>query len=226
MKTQDLIDTLADTACPGRALLSPFRRVGLWLCLAVPFVGLIVFVMTPRSDLLGKLVETHYLVEQGAAVATSVLAAFAAFSAGVPGRARWSVALPLLPLGLWLASLGEGCVTAWPRATFRPDWICFPAIVMTGAVPGAAMAVMMRRGAPLMPRTTMMLGALAAAALANVGLRLFHPQDASLMVLAWQFGTVATLSVLGGGFGGRFLRWRHRAMIPRIPGERFSMKES
>ena len=61
------------------------------------------------------------------------------------------------------------------------------------------MAVMLRRGAPLTPFATMALGGLAAAALGDFGLRLFHSQDASLMVLVWQFGTVVVLSVLAGG---------------------------
>jgi hypothetical protein len=47
------------------------------------------------------------------------------------------------------------------------------------------------RGAPLSPRITPALGALAAAALGNFGLRVFHPADASLMVLIWHFGGVA-----------------------------------
>lgn len=216
MRTEDLIDRLSADAAPVRPLASPLRRLALWLCVAVPAVAMVVVVMSPRPDLGPKLAEGRYLVEQGAALATALLAAFAAFSAGVPGRSRRVLAWPLVPLGLWLASLGEGCVTAWLRLgadglELRPDWECFPAIVMTGAVPGAAMVAMIRRGAPLMPRVTVALGALAAAALGNVGLRLFHLQDASLMILVWQFGTVAALSLLGGGFGGRLLRWRHAA---------------
>lgn len=213
MRTEDLIDRLSADAAPVRPLASPLHRLTLWLCMAVPAVAMVVVVMSPRPDLGLKFVEPRYLVEQGAALATALLAAFAAFSAGVPGHSRWVLAWPLVPLGLWLASLGEGCVTAWLRLgadglELRPDWVCFPAIAMTGAVPGAAMVAMIRRGAPLMPRATVALGALAAAALGNVGLRLFHLEDASLMILVWQFGTVAALSLLGGGLGGRVLRWR------------------
>ena len=93
-----------------------------------------------------------------------------------------------------------------------PEWECLPVIMMTGAIPAIAMALMIRRGAPLMPRTTVALGALAAAALANVALRLFHSQDASLMVLVWQFGTVAMVTVLGGGIGNSLLHWRRESL--------------
>lgn len=50
-----------------------------------------------------------------------------------------------------------------------------------------------------------MLGTLAAAALANFGLRLFHTADAALMVLVWQFGTVVLFTALAGLWGRRLL---------------------
>jgi hypothetical protein len=85
---------------------------------------------------------------------------------------------------------------------------CLPAIVLVGAFPAVAMAVMLRRGAPLTPFATMALGGLAAAALGDFGLRLFHAQDASLMVLVWQFGTVFVLSAFAGWAGRYLLSWR------------------
>jgi hypothetical protein len=207
MMTEDLIDRLAAEAAPVRPLPPPWRRVGRWFAVAAPAVAAVVVVMSPRPDLGAKLADGRYLLEQGAAVATAVLAAFAAFSAVVPGRSR-RLALPALaPLAVWLGSLGQGCLAG--GVALRPDWVCIPAIAMTGAVPAAAMAAMLRRGAPLLPRTTLALGALAAAALANAGLRLFHPEDASLMVLVWQLGTVALLTALGGGLGRRLLHWRY-----------------
>ena len=214
MRTEDLIDTLISQAVAVRPLSSPFRRAALWLCLASPWVAMIVFVMAPRPDLGMKLSDGRYLIEQGGAVATALLAAFAAFSTGTPGRSRWTPTLPLIPLALWLASLGEGCVTSWLHMgpaglELHPDWRCFPAIALTGAAPGAAMVMMLRQVAPLTPQLPVALGAHASAALGNAGLRLFHPQDASLMVLVWQFGSVALLTVVGSGVGGRVLRWRH-----------------
>ena len=67
-----------------------------------------------------------------------------------------------------------------------------------------------------MPCTTVALGGLAAAGLGNFGLRLFHPQDASLMVLFWQFGSVAALTALGALSGRRFLRWPDHHQIREL----------
>ena len=121
--------------------------------------------------------------------------------------------LPALPAAIWLGSLGQGCIRDLIRygrdgVLLQPDLFCLPAIALVGAVPAIVMAVMLRRGAPLTPFATMALGGLAAAALGDFGLRLFHSQDASLMVLVWQFGTVFVLSVLAGWAGRYLLSWR------------------
>ena len=72
-----------------------------------------------------------------------------------------------------------------------------------------AMVIMLRKGAPLFPRVTIALGALAVAALGNFGLRLFHVGDASIMVLFWHFGSVALLAVLAATIGRQVFHWRH-----------------
>jgi hypothetical protein len=90
----------------------------------------------------------------------------------------------------------------------QPDWACFPSIVLVGSLPAVAMAIMLRRGAPLSPRTSVALGGLAAAGLGDFGLRMFHPQDASVMVLVWQVGSVLILAALAGWAGRWLLDWR------------------
>jgi hypothetical protein len=126
---------------------------------AIPYVGLVVFVVSPRADLISKASEWRYVVEQVAALATGVTAATAAFATIVPGYDRKLLFLPVLPLAIWLGSLGQGCVQAWIELgpaglSLHPDWFCFPAIVLIGAVPAIALAVMLRRGAPLTPHMT------------------------------------------------------------------------
>ncbi len=217
MKTDELISSLAaDTRTPIRRLRPPFVRLMAWLALSVPWVVIVVAVMHLRPDLAAKLQESRWMVEQGASLATALTAAMAAFCAGVPGRPRWELFMPLAPLLLWLGALGTGCVSDWIAAgphgmSFEQDWECLPGIVMVGMVPGIAMAAMLHRGAPLAPTLSVGLGGLAAAALADFGLRLFHTQDAGLMVLIWQVGTVALLTMLSTAIGRRLLRWRHLA---------------
>ncbi len=66
---------------------------------------------------------------------------------------------------------------------------------------------MPRRGAPIAPVSAALLASLAAASLGAAALRLFHMQDASVMVLVWQLGSVAVLAVTGALMGRSVLRW-------------------
>src|SRR5262249_22139581 len=144
----------------------------------------------------------------------------------VPGYDRRILLIPLLPLAAWLASLGEGCWRNWVALgadglVLRADWDCLPPAILIGIVPAIAMVVMLRRGAPLLPRVSIALGALAVAALANLGLRLFPVGDASVMVLFWHLGGAAVLAAVAALAGRRVLYWRHataeRGAVPASP---------
>lgn len=214
MQTTDLIRHLSANVTPVRRLSPPWIQAMQWLLIALLSIAVVILLVSPRADLAFKLGEPAYLVEQAAAFATAVTAAIAAFCMVVPGHSRKLALLPVIPLAFWIGSLGLGCLQGWLEAgvdalRLKPDWICLPAIAMVGAVPALAMAAMLRRGAPVAPRMTIALGALAAAAIGDFGLRLFHMQDASLTVLVWQFGSVALLSAVAGWSGTRLLRWRH-----------------
>jgi hypothetical protein len=211
--TDTLIEMLARDAPPVRRLPSPGRRVVGWLAAGLPVIAVFGVVMGARPDLGERLAEPVFLLQLLAGLATAVCAAFAAFASCVPGSPRWAVWLPAAPLVVWIGSLGRQCWQDWltfgpEGVVFRPDLICLPIIAMVGAVPAIAMVTMVRRGAPLTPRLTAFLGALAAAALAYVGLRLVHPQDAAFMVLVWQFGSVALFATVVGAFGRLLLPWR------------------
>jgi hypothetical protein len=183
-----------------------------WLAISTAYVAGFVAVMGLRPDIAAKLAEPRFLVEVSAAYMTSMMAAAAAFCAGCPGRPVWERFAPLPFLVIWLGSLGEGCWRDWVRSgsdglTLQPDLFCFPMILAVSIVPTLLIFYMVRRAAPIAPITTTALATLAAAALAAAGLRLFHPQDASVMVLVWQFGSVAVLTGLGALFGQDLLRW-------------------
>ncbi len=213
MDTDRLIERLAGKEDPVRRLAVPWIRTAMWFAIAAPYIALVVVMMTPRGDLFSKLSDFRYLLEQAAALSTGMAAATAAFTSIVPGYDRRIVLLPLVPLSVWLASLAEGCIQTWMRTgaggiSLTPDFVCIPTIALVGAVPALAMAVMLRKGAPLSPHISAALGGLAAAGLGNFGLRLFHHQDASLMVLVWQMGTVFMLTILSGSAGRLFLNWR------------------
>jgi hypothetical protein len=220
METTRLIEQLAAGTTPVRPLLAPWARACLWLLLAIPSTAIVVTLMSPRPDLASQFADLRFMIEEIAAVATAVLAAFAAFVCTVPGQSRKICVLPIVPLAIWLASVGVACVEDWlalgPKAlALRIDWECMRAAIPAGILPAIVMVAMLRQGAPVYPRAALASGALAVGALANAGLQLYHAGDISVMVLIWHFGSVALLSAIAAWAGRFILRWPDAASILR-----------
>lgn len=214
--TNDLIQHLAATASPVRPLSRPWRRAAGWLACALPYVALVTLLWSVRPDWSATLFDPRFVAEAATALLMAAAAAAAAFATVVPGYNRKALVLVLVPFALWLGVLGRGCLQDIARLgpeglVLRTDWSCFPAILLTGAVPTIAMAVMLRRGAPLTPTLTMVLGGLGAAALADFGMR-FHHREAGPMVLVWHLAAIVVLLTIAGRTGRHVLRWREPLM--------------
>jgi len=220
MDTNELIKQLVADLRPVRPLRPPWIRTILWMAIALPYVGAVVWSKLMMVDVPQAAADTRFMVEQLATLATALTAAIAALRSAIPGFDRRYLLLPLAPLALWLGSVGHGCVQDWVRLgaeglTIRPDWDCLPMAAIIGIIPGAAIVVMLRKGASLHPRVTLGLAALAVASVANFGLQFAHAREASIMVLAWHLGAAAVLSALGGCLGDRVLSWRPaRSLVP------------
>ena len=185
----------------------------LWLAVSMPYVALVVFVATPRTDLGAMISDSRFAFELAAALLTGIAAAVAAFWSVIPGGSRKILLLPLVPLAAWLGSIGFGCLSDWIASgpeglSIRPHLTCLLETATVSALPAIVMGILLHRGAPLTPFATAALGGLAAAGIGNFGLRLFHPPDASIMVLVWQMGSVFVLTALAGLAGRWLLSWR------------------
>lgn len=200
METNELIASLVADLKPVRRLFPPVWRLLGWLTVSMPAVAIVVALAGIRPDLMARLADPAFVAEQMTAAATALVAGWAALVACVPGTRRWQLWAPVAPLALWTLSLGHQCWAEWVHLgasgmEFRPDWMCVPSIALTGAIPALAIVIAIRRGARL-SAAPLLWGSLAAAALANVALRLFHAEDAALMVIVWQFGSVALFTMI------------------------------
>src|SRR5438128_12656008 len=93
-QTNALIRRLAESGVPVRRLPAPWIRTMVWLAIGVPYVALVVIVVSPRGDLIHKMSDLQFVVEQMAALATGIAAAVAAFATVVPGFSRKFLVLP------------------------------------------------------------------------------------------------------------------------------------
>jgi hypothetical protein len=216
MKTTDtetLIRELSRRTPVVLPLARPWVRAAAWLGIGAPSALLVVVMMSAHGDWVSRLLMPRVLSEEAFALATAIFAAVAALSSVVPGYNRRVLFLPLLPLALWLGGLGQSSVRDWLQLTshgfsIRSEWVCLPATMMAGAVPAVAMAAMLRRGAPLTPRLSALLGGLAAAGLGNLGVCVTHHAYGSVLVLVWHVSIVLALTVIVGSAGRRLLSWQ------------------
>ena len=216
--TDALIARLAQDARPVRPLPHPARRMLSWAVVALLFGVAMVWAIGPRPDLTERLTDARFLLEQGAALATGLAAAVVALSMTVPGASPLLRLLPVAPGAVWVGTLSVGCLRDWWRLgpeglQITPDAACLFYIALIGSLPAVVLLSMLRRGVPLAPNWTIALAALAAAGLGNFALRFFHMQDAALMVLVWQVGSVALLAALAGLVGRQLLPWSARPVI-------------
>jgi hypothetical protein len=215
VRTEELIVQLAAQPARTGRLAAPWRRSALWLAISAAYAALVILVRPDGFSAAG-FSETRFIIEQIATAATAVAAAIAAFCSVVPGYDRRWMLLPILPLAVWLAALGEGCINDWLEwgrtgVQLHNDWACLPVAVTLGTVPAILILFMLRRGAPLVPHTSLMLGAIAVGAMTNFAMRLFHYGDATIMVLFWHVGVAAIFAFVAALLGGQVLKW------PRLP---------
>jgi hypothetical protein len=206
--TDALIKELSERLDPAPPLHGPWVRTLLSLAILGPYAVLAVLIMHAVLGHPAPVVDARFVIEQVFALSTGIAAAVAAFTSVIPGRSRTYLLWPLLPLMGWLGTLGEGCLRAgFGEATLHHNLSCFPFIVVFGAAPAGVLWVMLRRGAPLTPRLTVALGALAAAGLGNFCVRLVHPEDVTVMLLVWHAGGVVLLTALASASGRYLLNW-------------------
>lgn len=209
MNTNELIDQLTTELQPVAALRPPGHRAAFWLLGAVLYfgaLGLVVSWITPAA----YSVDTGLLVSQLLGVAAGSVAVLAAFYSVVPGSSaavKWAV-VPLVVV--WLAAFAAAAVGSnlQGMAEARHEWVCVGTILIGGSPLVVAMAVLLRRGAPLNPSLTGLLVALAVGSLANFGACLSLPHDNAATALVWHGGALVALTLVCV-FGGRLVfRWQ------------------
>ena len=99
--------------------------------------------------------------------------------------------------------------------TSQSDWPCVASMVIGGVMLGGPLVWMLRRGAPLTPRTTAFLAGLAALSLANIEACLTRPHAFAMTVLLWHGGTIALTVGLSASLGRRWLPWPPLARLRR-----------
>ena len=212
MNTDDLIDRLSRDLTVAKPLPAPGVRTAVWMVWAVSYLVVVAVMMFAVMSSAGVTPTSLYLVQQGAALVTGIMAARAAFASVIPGSNNRVWAMPAMGAGVWgLSLLWAGVLDLQAVGTLgvtsQSDWPCVASMTVGGLVVGAPLVWMLRRGAPLTPGLTAFLAALAALSFANIEACLTRPHAFALTVLLWHGSTVAVVAALCALMGHRWFRW-------------------
>jgi len=186
MKTDELIDRLGRDVTVARPLPTPGMRTAGWMVWAVSYLVLVAVMMFAVMSSARVTPTPLYLVQQGAALVTGIMAARAAFASVIPGSNSRVWVLPTVGAAVWSVSLLWAGVRDLQASgtlgvTSQSDWPCVASMTVGGLLVGFPLVWMLRRGAPLTPHLT--------------------------AFLLWHGGTVAAIVTLCALMGHRLLRW-------------------
>ncbi len=207
--TEQLIRRLASAAPAVHPLPSPWARAATWCAASLAYLALVYLVWPKHGAPVPS--DARFVLEQVAALTTGVAAAIAAFATVVPGYSKKSLIAPVVPLVIWVATVGDSCareLTTGPVPSILAHCACLLATVVAASVPAAAIVLMLRRGAPLTPHLTTALASLAAAGLGNFGIRFVHTLDPGIVVLVWHLVAVFVICIALATLGERIISWR------------------
>ncbi len=203
MNTTDLIRSLAGDAKPVRHLRPPALRAAGWLLVSAVILVALTLWHGVRPEFVERMQEPRYLTAMLSAIATGVFAAIGAFAVGLPDRSPWWAMLPVPSLIVWLGNLGYQCLAGWeplpPGAiTVEGATSCMMTLAVTSLPLSVLLVVMLRHAAFFRPTVVVVMGSIAVSALTSAALAMFHPLDATAMILGWNLGTVAIVFAVMG----------------------------
>lgn len=197
-RTQLLIESLTVDVRPVRPLAPP-----LWRGLAV--LGSLALVAIPLifrfGDVAGLVAryggrESLMLAENGAMLATGLVAGLGAFFVSIPGRSRLWLVAPLPFFAAWIGLSGLGCYQDFIRIGggrwgLGESMNCLIFLLVTSLLIGLPLFWLLSRAKPVDPLPAALLGGLCIAALSAFLLQFFHPFAVTLLDLAVHFAAVA-----------------------------------
>jgi hypothetical protein len=213
MKTEDLIAMLSTNVeqVDHRSLnrkIAAATVIG-----AVTAIGLVVFALGPRPDLMhaGALAVLLSKLLFAAIILIPATLLLARFARPANGR-KTSIALLALPFlaitALGALSLSFSPSSHWSHLVLGDQWLeCLLSIPIIAVVPFAIVIWAVRQMAPTDLRTAGALAGLVAGTLSAIGYALHCVDDSVAFVALWYGGTIALCTLGGAMLGPRLLRW-------------------
>lgn len=206
--TEQLIDTLAESAQPTRFVGSPALRTVRILVplLATMFAAALLF--GEVQSVFSAFANSLLLVSLLSALLTGATAAYAAFSASVPGQLGSRAWIVIPPATAWLLSNASMCTAGMQAHQGLPFSIflsldCFTFISIAGGLSALVLLIALRHSVAVNAVQVAIFAGLSAATLATALLSFFHPPETDFIDLITHLTAIFTLTCAMAKFAPR-----------------------
>lgn len=204
--TPDLIAALSARPKPVRRLSPPLLRAAGWLAVAGLLLVVLFISHRLRPDFATELQSLSFRLRLIATAATGAFAAVAAFVVAIPGRSRLWLALPLPSALVWVGTVGHQCLTDW--VAIGPNGMgagetarCFATLVIMSLPMGLTTCLMQRHARHYGTMQVSIMSGLAISGITAFAMTLFHPLEASALILIFNFAAAAFFVGVGAAIG-------------------------
>ncbi len=206
MKTEALIQDLAQNLRPVQPLRHPILRTIFWLCFTIPFVTIVSLKIGLRSDVVLTFLKPSFLFQVALLILLSLTTSISAFFLAVPDvRSRHYIFLPTIVFAGWLL-IFTGLLFFGMGSQAGTGWKCLRNISILSLPPAGLIYFMLWKAVPLRTNATGVFAFLGASALGCLATRFICPQDDLLHFFVWHCIPVALTAGLGLLIGALFLR--------------------
>lgn len=212
MRTEDLINNLANNATAVKPLQKPMRLVLQLLLFALVYYVIIQIFIGVRSDIFEKISQPFFVIEillmlslLFSCLITSVLTIFPdSYQKFYLLRAPYTILLTLISFFII-----EFCLQNQENLpAFSTHKIeCSLCIAAFALIPSFYFFYVMRKGANINPLKAGGFAVLASTAISSIALRVSEQHDTLLHLLAWHYFPVLFFAVVGAVFGKLLFKW-------------------
>lgn len=210
MDTHDFIHALAQEG-PKKPFPRPLKLLLAWLAVTLAYFIIQIVIFGLRDDVVVKLNQPIFIIEQSTMLITALLAAWAACILALPdsNQKPWIRFIPLIPLGFLITILIHGMMTTsmltLTECLELGRYDCVIQIMLYSLIPAIIMFYTLSKGAPIRCCWAGAMAGLSAASLGYVLLRFIDISDDPTQLLVWHFVPVIIVTFMGFMLGKTLL---------------------
>lgn len=211
MKTEQLILQLQEEAKPKTAF-RPLKSWMFWSMVPVTVMILRFFLWQKQSPDLTKNFDSYFFQESLLLVLLFFLVPFLTFKQSIPGFRNTKLTLLTAALFAgWILLLISRATTPDLQETqsvlFLKGIACSYEIFLMSLIPLAVIFFILKRGASVHPLRSGIMAAASATMMGTLVLQVLCQSSSSVHILAFHFGAILLVSMIGAFSGTFFLRW-------------------